>query len=273
MRAEIIEVSGENSTERAITPWRFIGMVACLVVCTLCVPVFEAQAGEIRESYSQHYSLPEDPEPVLRRVLADDEFRERPLESLWEHLWDRFVEVVSRAIEWLQRRLSGRSGIKVNLEAASIALEYFLLGFGALTAAVVAFYLARFILSRRGRPSAAPLPHPQEADAIHLSSEAYQRADAEAGRGNYGTALIFLFRALLLWLDEHGRIRLHPGRTNREILLDLSPGEPARDLLHSLIPAFNRVKFGDIPCKQDEYEAFLASSRRLTETRSHDHEK
>jgi len=272
MREAMTEIAGEIPVKRAFTLWRIIGMIVAVMVCTLSIPAIEVRA-EYGDSFARHYGLPEEPEPVLSRVLSDEEFRERPLDSLLEYLWDRIVDAVLRAIEWLKRRLPRRSGIKINWESASIAVEYFLLGFGALAVAVVAFYLARFVLSRQGRSYAPPATQQHEADAIHLSSDAYGRADAEARVGNYGNALIFLFRALLLWLDEHGRIRLHPERTNRELLLDLSPGEPARDLLHSLIPAFNRVKFGDIPCNQDEYEAFLASSRRLTETRPHDDAK
>jgi hypothetical protein len=95
------------------------------------------------------------------------------------------------------------------------------------------------------------------------SSAARIIALKSAEQGNYRDALISMFRYVLLWLDERGRLSLHQVKTNREVLESLGRDQPLRNALGEMIPVFNRVRYGNYPCDKHDYEKFLTLCSRV----------
>lgn len=64
-------------------------------------------------------------------------------------------------------------------------------------------------------------------------------------RGDYRTAVIYLFSHVLVSLDQKGLIRLRKGKTNRQYLRELRPHRSLADYYQRIMVPFESVFFGD----------------------------
>jgi hypothetical protein len=74
-------------------------------------------------------------------------------------------------------------------------------------------------------------------------------------RGDYGLAIVFLFGHQLLQLDKHGRIRLAPGKTNRQYLREIGTWPALRSLVEQTMLIFEDVYFGHHAIERPAFEA------------------
>ncbi len=238
---------------------------ACMLLfCSLGVCSTDSDSRTFRE----RLGLPQEPKPLLEQILARDEFKQQESRSLTDRLRELVREMIRRVLEWIVKHLP--KGTWLSFDSTKWDAVWNVLSALLIGTAVVLFVwfgkrVADFILTRAGRKSAIPSHGAPEPVMSLVSNEARKLALKKAEEGNYPQALIYLFRFVLLWLDERGRLPLHPGKTNREVLQGLARGEPLRPVLGEMVVAFNRVKYGMAPCEKHDYERFLALCHTVEE--------
>jgi hypothetical protein len=103
----------------------------------------------------------------------------------------------------------------------------------------------------RGETAAGP--------AAAKTFEDYRRMAQDAeGAGRYSEALVFLFRALLLWLDARGKLRYKEETTNWEYYRAVSHQARLADPFRGMISIFERTIYGRLPLDQKDYRAARA---------------
>lgn len=91
-----------------------------------------------------------------------------------------------------------------------------------------------------------------------------QRANRLADEGEYRAAIRFAYISTLLHLANHGRIRLHATKTNRDYLEEFRP-PAARDQTFSQLTAwFEDFWYGVRPATADDFELFASQANELT---------
>lgn len=217
----------------------------------------EITAGEFRS----RLNLSQDPEPVLKRILESEEFKKAETRSFFQRIRDLTLDWIESILNRLFRKIP-----KLNVTAEELeAFWQILVGMlFAVVLGVLAFVFFRnrgFIFGKTGR---APLPEPLFEEKYLTSDAARLNARRFADQGNFAQALIHLFRATLLWLDEHGKLAFYTGKTNREILAGIDGNEPAAAVLGQMIPVFDRIRYGNGICEAEEYEKFSEMTSKIT---------
>jgi hypothetical protein len=216
-------------------------------------------------AFQERFGLPASPEKVLEEVLSGAEFQKSPLQDLWERILQRAGEMIRAALRWLFDRASGLGPIDTSADTLWTIAMCLLIG----SVAVLFFYalmkLGQFLLGRRSSVTINGDGVPRsDSEALGLD-QLRERARSASAAGNYGEAVIYLFRFALLWLDGGGRVALHPGKTNREILESMRADDAVRPTLGAMIPLFNRVRYGNRICTKAEYDGFTDLFSRVTE--------
>ncbi|WP_232514707.1 DUF4129 domain-containing protein [Cellulomonas sp. PSBB021] len=119
--------------------------------------------------------------------------------------------VLERLLEWLQRQFSDMQG--VSLDGPVVALV--LVGAVAL-ALLVAWWVAGPVRSGRASATRTVLDHDDTRTAAQLRAA----ADAAARAGDWTTAVLERFRAVVRDLEERAVLDERPGRTAHEATLD-----------------------------------------------------
>jgi hypothetical protein len=88
---------------------------------------------------------------------------------------------------------------------------------------------------------------PPETD---LLSEARRYYEA----GDYSKAIIYYFSYQLVQLDEHQRIRLARGKTNRQYLREVHTQPVLREITEITMVAFEDVFFGNHALNRERFE-------------------
>lgn len=217
-------------------------LAACLALTPLAAP------GPV--------DVPATPSAEEARRAAQEElskavYQERP--SLAQLIWD-----------WLQEHLSPTH--LVPGVPAWVSVVVTLVAALALLAGLV--YVLRYLTwARRARLGSRRL-FEDPRDAASLT----RAADAAAGTGDWATAVVERFRAIIRSLDERGLIEDYPGMTAREAAT--LAARALRSLRQELLQAaalFDSVRYGHVQAtrQQDEWIRQLAgqvASLRPTQT-------
>ena len=272
----LIPLDGESGSGSRLRAWkvffnqrvfsRKILVLMAVIVSSQMILPFAGLATEVPDGdFPQKYQLPRDPQPLVRQILARDEYRQGTDESFIDWLKWQLWEMVRRALQWLVERFRGVEGARVNGSTVSLFVDLILLGAIALVAMVLVWVLAKRLsrLNRAGTSSGDP--DTENAQEVVDSRRSRALAMSSANKGDYRGALIHLFRFVLLLLDETGKITVRPGETNREILASIGPNVPAYTLLAEMVPVFNRVRYGDSPCGKEDYDRFVGLCEKVEE--------
>jgi hypothetical protein len=236
-----------------------IALILALVAISATICQGNSDAGsEGSTDSAKQLNLSTDPKPILKEILSGWEFRQTD-ESIWTRLRYAIIQKIEEFLDWLRSK-----NPPAWVETGTSIIWRII---GAILLVVLLLILLKFLINafnwwkNRERPTQQV---EEETYEILLSSEQLKDlAERAAGARDYSSALAHLFRYLLVWLDEHGRISLHEVKTNREILLGLRYEDPARDVLSQIIPIFNRVRYGKLPCNQSDYERFSGMAEKL----------
>ena len=183
---------------------------------------------------------------AAERELARPEYQAQ--ETLWARLWRWIMEhldpgnVMVGAPRWLSILI---------IVVVVLALT-----------AVLVFLLSRITRVRRARTNRALF-----ADDDRSSTTLTRAADDAAGRGDWATAVVERFRAIIRSLDERGALEDYPGMTAHEaatiaaaVVVDLA------DDLHRAGALFDAVRYGEVVStpEQDAWMRELAEAVRRT---------
>ena len=201
-----------------------------------------------------------DPKPLLSRILRRREFAQTQSNLL-------LMRISKRIAEWLERFFQR---LRLNIDWSPLSLlilKWFFYSVLGILLAVIMILLIRKIIPRI--PSRFPRATTDAVTVSAIRSESSQklRAIAQecATRGNYRSAVRYLYLSLLVYLDEKGTIEYDRTETNSEYLKKISPDLSLHGLLKTLTLVFERCWYGLIAPSQEEYRQFLNHCQRICE--------
>lgn len=131
---------------------------------------------------------------------------------------------------------------------------------------VAAFLVLLFWIARRFRPSLERETYAPGASGRHTPQSALAGSREAAERGGYKEALRLLLLALLLRLDDEGALEYHYSRTNGEYLRQLQEhGYRAWIQAAELFSLYEKIWYGRVECRREDYDRGLILYRRLQE--------
>jgi hypothetical protein len=216
------------------------------------------------DEFRDRLNLPQDPTITLDEILSRDEFKNH--EESWvvnakKWLWTTFL----KALKWVLERLPSFELPDIDRNVGQLILDAQMVAVLVIIVALAGWVIARLHSRRRARVRIVQ-PDAESAEPEFLGSEeALTMALRMGEQGKYRDGLIYLFRYVLLWLDETGRLTLGPGKTNREVVSSISSDDPLKDLLTEMVPVFNRVRYGNAPCGEFDYQRFKNLCLRVME--------
>lgn len=216
-----------------------------------------AWAFENADRFWSELGLSENPETLLRDILARREFKESQSASIIASLMRWLLELVARLLS----RLFGKWNLDIEGEMVWTAIGAFFAVVLVAAALTGLFFAFKSWISRDRKHTEAQFELLRLADESSSKLLAASRSVAE--RAEYREALILLFRYSLVRLGEQGRLGFYAGRTNREILRSPHLETSDRKLLSEMIPIFNCVRYGNFPCGKAEYQTFVSLTTRL----------
>jgi len=243
---------------------RVVAAVSLMVVLCLCGNTANCVwAAGPEEGFREKFNLPKDPEPVLEEILNRSEFKNQTSEPLFDWLIDRIWDLLVRALKAILSLLPRTEPIDFDNEIARMVFIGLSFGILGLIAVALVWTVISYVVSRTHSVVPKRMETPsKESDSVG-SAQALLLARSMVERQNFAGALIYMFRYVLVWLDETGRLPIHPGRTNREILESISKDAPLRAPLSEMIPAFNSIKYGNAACTKNDYERFVTLCRSV----------
>lgn len=176
--------------------------------------------------------------------LAKPEYRSA--EPGWvDELWRGFLD-------WLAS-LEGPSGVEGNVAAP-------------LTGVVIAVLIAAAIIVARPRLNARTKNAAEVFDDdTSVSAPDYREsAAAAADRGDWGTAVVHCFRALVRAAEDRNIMDVRPGRTADEVARELAGVfVPEARRLDRAARTFDRIRYGHGTAGRDDYDAMTALDASL----------
>ncbi len=210
--------------------------------------------------FQKQFNLPQDPDALLKEILSRKEFTDAARESFLDRFIDYIGYLWRKALSWLLDRLPNLEPYSLGNESVWAAIGILLL---IAILALIVFRLARFLsgVSKKSRAKSEFRDEPIELENVEkMQSQAVQLAH----RGEYRQAVILLFRFVLLRLNELGRIKWHPCKTNREILRSVDRATQTHEPLSEMISIFNGIYYGDKSCSSHEFHRFLDLTQSVT---------
>jgi hypothetical protein len=198
-----------------------------------------------------------------------------PNDILWRLVTSLVAAIASGTLTYLaSERLGGRllrlglsvvTGLTVGAMfytgTADLSLSIQALGAVGLVVAAIA---AALIFSGVYRASAPSRPRvvSELAAALGMSAdEARKRAEEAAASGDYRLAIRYRCLAVLLALDEVGKLAFDRAATDREYLFR-APG-PLQDDLQALLTRFEEVWYGDAPAEAAGWQEYAGRAARI----------
>lgn len=136
------------------------------------------------------------------------------------------------------------------------------LAVAGLVVAAVAMGLFTLGLNRGSTASSTPRSISDLAAALGMNSaEARRRAHASAADGDFRSAIRYRCLAVLLVLDEAGKLAFDRSATNREYLFRASG--PLHDELQPLLDRFDDVWYGNSPTDAAEWSRYSAQADKV----------
>lgn len=191
-----------------------------------------------------------DPQTELNTILARGEFDYEPEPlSLRERIWRQIQD-------WFYQLLLGAGGnVSGWVLAAGLAL-----GLVALL----------YYWSRRLSAEFAPESELAFADIDNpdlTGDDALLMANKLSQRGDYRSAVRYLYLSLLLLLDERGLLRYDRSKTNREYLRNVRGSAELSTILTDVVDVFDRTWYGFQPLSSAEYNHYAAQVEQLSRKR------
>jgi hypothetical protein len=240
-------------------------IVTGLVLVSLLISPISSFAETTTDSFVKRMRLPRVPEPVLEDVLSREEFRQPWVDSITEAFNTWLLEIVERVLTWLSRRIPRLGPIEADWDFWGLTTEILMIIIAVIVAVFAARFLIKLIVSRISRKRTPDSTTTAEHVEFVSAGKSWKQALELGRQGKYREGLIQLFRSVLAWLDESGRLPVREDRTNREILESVPDSGALRSALKEMIPIFNRVRYGNAECDRAVYERFLALCRRTTD--------
>ncbi len=225
-------------------------------------PCFAEAAAD---SFVKRLRLPRAPEPVLDEVLSRDEFAQPWSDSLVGACNEWLLDIVERVLTWLSERIPSIGPIEADWDFWGLVTETLMIAAVVILAVFAARFVIKLIVNRMPDKQVDDSAGPEGDTGFVTAGKSWKQALELGGHGKYREGLIQLFRSVLTWLDENGRLPVREDRTNREILESVRESAPLRSTLAEMIPTFNSVRYGDAHCDRAVYERFLVLCRRATE--------
>lgn len=230
-----------------------------LSLCSWQAPVWAGPSPGADE-FIQKLQLSRSPEATLQEILSRAEFKDSDRESLMDRLRAWISEIRQRMLAWIWERIPSASFPEAELGTVWTVLGSFVVAALLVVVGILAWYSIRFFGSKQTSAQEEAGPDLSE---IATSNELRLLATRSSETGNFREALIYMFRSVLLWLDERGKLSLHKVKTNREVLESLRNDKRLREAFGDMVPVFNRVRYGNYPCDKHDYEKFLATCNRV----------
>jgi hypothetical protein len=244
---------------------RFTRLIPAVAILLITPAIFALPSAVFAAAdFQAKYELPQDPDAALKEILSRSEFRETPEIPLLTRLREWLDETITRLLICLLERSPKPRSIKAPSIEAIAAVKVILVALAVaafIGLAVWVVYLLRGISIRSRREQ---IPESETRDAKNDSRTLWEEATRLAGKGDYALALIFLFRSVLVELDERGDLVVLPERTNREILEQVRSEGHLRRTLGDMVSSFNRVRYGSGGCSRAQYKDFLSLCEKAT---------
>lgn len=149
-----------------------------------------------------------------------DQARRWAEEELAQPIYDDSPTLVERVVEWFGRLLERLGELGAGAPPALVPVLVVLL---AAVVVAVALLLGGRVRRRRAARAAAEATLFEDAGS---AAELTERADAAARAGDYATAVVERFRAIIRDLDERGALEDRPGLTAHEAVLAATQALP-----------------------------------------------
>jgi hypothetical protein len=252
-----------RNMKAAIPAAILVAGIALITAVGLCAEDRVGQASP--GSFMERYDLPRAPEDALKEILAREEFRPDPIQSLRERIMRELREGLQRLLSMIIKKIPFPRGVGIDREAAWTAVMGVLLGMAALGIVLAVVSAVGFVARRTLRHGPEDREAPEDPASDLSGNELWERAMLAAGTENYGDGVIHLFRWAVRRLDETGCLGFSSGKTNSELLASLGGQTHLRTCLGPMIPIFNRVRYGNASCAGSEFEEVLGLCRRMRE--------
>jgi hypothetical protein len=223
------------------------------------------------------YYEPQDAQNLLRQLESTGQIRTGPTraQQFWAGIKNGFKntigELLRRIANWLSGTLPSVPKPAPNFDMRWIKFLFYSTVLSLLI--VLAYLVWKTLGGRWGRQGARREVRfaGEDAELLRLPpDELRDRARRLAGEGNFREALRHLYIALLLILDARGVWRYDTRRTNWEHIAALrqsSKGDPSRaplvEPLSDLTLRFDRVRYGNAGCDQEDWTRFAHDVERL----------
>ena len=220
-----------------------------MLLIALPVPLASTRAGAPRAPGADVPATPDASQAreAAERELARQEYQAQ--ETLWARLWRWIMEhldpgnVMVGAPRWLSILI---------IVVVVLALT-----------AVLVFLLSRITRVRRARTNRALF-----ADDDRSSTTLTRAADDAAGRGDWATAVVERFRAIIRSLDERGALEDYPGMTAHEAAtIAASVVADLADDLHRAGALFDAVRYGEVVSSPEQDAWMRDLARRVDAAR------
>ena len=224
----------------------------------------EALSGMIEKLKSLQLALqwPElrvpDPQPLLAEILKRREFSQKGSNFF-------LLRMSQKIAEWLERFFKR---LRINIDRSSrslLFLEGLFYSVVGVLLVIVLVLLVRKIIRRvpftiphssRERVSIRPL-RPQSSLELKMKAQEY------AKRGDYRSAVRYLYLSILVHLDEKGQIEYDRTETNLEYLRKISADSSLYRVLKVLTAIFEHCWYGLSSSSREEYRQFLNHCQKL----------
>lgn len=201
-------------------------------------------------------AAPADAQQRLADLLSRPPF-EQPAPPREPTLIDRFFQWLG---EWLADLLQPVGEVAATTDGDLLSWGLVIIG-GLLVAAVLAIWLRGL----RRTLASDPQTLADDEEERLSAGEALGRANSLAQRGDYRTAVRYLYLSSLLWLDERRMLRYDRTLTNREYLTRLGERPDLRERLTPVVETFDRVWYGAAPLDAERFAAYEQQVARLRE--------
>jgi hypothetical protein len=194
------------------------------------------------------WDIPVDPDADTAREWARAELGKQDYQSTGGTNW------LERFMQWVQNLLDGIGGGIGGAWGGWGTLAAVIIGAGLI--ALVVWLVVGPLRRSRGRPVDDDELGDPNVSAAELLAAARSAADA----GNWSTAVIEAYRALIRSLTERDVIDARPGMTAFEAALAASAALPqiSRDVTTDA-DVFDAVRYGHLRATKDHYEHILAT--------------
>lgn len=206
------------------------------------------------QSFPAHVYSSKDIDP-LHKILSQPEFswskpEPNPVNEWFQQLWDRFNR-------WLNDLLGD--------EPMTISVPTNLLTtLSTLLLVIVLIFIFSTLFGDFAQESKINSENGEE-DEIITSKTAFAKAQKLSRKGDYRSAVRYLYLSALLIMDERGVLRYDRSKTNREYLRSVTDSPDLAEPLEEVIEVFDDVWYGYHDLDEDTFKRYSNHVEELKE--------